>query len=244
LTATKHHCPVLDEEAHIFFSRTADKHEKQLISRPASSTGGVTFLSEKTLDVAGHRCRAIYSVANGVPVVFLHGFSYTSGVWQRINVTELLASKQVPFLALDMPYGLKSECKPKTHDTETNVNVVHEAVVSVFGSTNPVLVGASAGGHVALSYAARFPVKGLLLVSPARVLDESLRRSYGEFKFPVRIIWGSHDNIISGEEMRTLAGLLPSAKLVVYEGAGHSAYLAQPDRFKRDLLELYALAEE
>jgi pimeloyl-ACP methyl ester carboxylesterase len=41
-----------------------------------------------------------------------------------------------------------------------------------------------------------------------------------------------------------LAGLLPSAKLVVYEGTGHSAYLDQSDRFKRDLLELYALAEQ
>lgn len=202
-------------------------------------------MSEKTLDVAGHKCRAIISHASGIPVVFLHGFSYTSDVWQRINVTELLASKQVPFLALDMPYGLKSECRPKTHDTETNVNVAHEAVVSVFGSSaSPVLVGASAGGHVALSYAARFPVKGLLLVAPARALDESLRRSYGEFKFPVRIIWGSRDNIISGEELRMLAGLLPDAKLMVYEGTGHSAYLAQPDRFKQDLLELYATAEE
>jgi pimeloyl-ACP methyl ester carboxylesterase len=202
------------------------------------------FLSEKTLDVAGHKCRAIYSVTSGVPVVFLHGFSYTSGVWQRIGITELLNEKQLPFMALDMPYGLKSECRPKTHDTETNVNVAHEAVGSVFGSAVPFLVGASVGGHVALSYATRFPVKGLLLVAPSRALEKSLVHAYGEFKFPVRIIWGSEDNIISGEDMRTLAGLLPNAKLLVYEGAGHSAYLAQPDRFKRDLLELYVLAEQ
>lgn len=201
-------------------------------------------MSEKTLDVAGHKCRAVCSLALGVPVVFLHGFSYTSGVWQRISVTELLTSKHLPFMALDMPYGLKSECKPKTHDTETNVKVAHEAVRSVFGSSLPVLVGASIGGNVALNYAAQFPVKGLLLVAPSRALEKSLSHAYGAFKFPVRIIWGSADNIISGEEMRTLAGLLPNAKLTVYEGAGHSAYLAQPNRFKRDLLELYALAEQ
>jgi pimeloyl-ACP methyl ester carboxylesterase len=201
-------------------------------------------LFEKTLDVAGHKCRALYSLAQGVSFVFLHGFSYTSDVWQRISVTELLTKKQLPFLALDMPYGLKSECRPKTHDTEANVNVAHEAVLSVFGSAVPILVGASVGGHVALSYAARFPVKGLLLVALGRALEESLRRAYSGFSFPVRIVWGSEDNIISGEEMRTLAGLLPNAKLTVYESAGHSAYLAQPERFKRDLLELYALAEQ
>jgi pimeloyl-ACP methyl ester carboxylesterase len=201
-------------------------------------------LSEETLDAAGHKCRAVYNLASDVPVVFLHGFSYTSGVWQRTSAVELLTSKSLPFMALDMPYGLKSECRPKTHETKTNVNVVHEAIESVFGSAVPMLVGASIGGNVDLNYAARFPVKGLLLVAPARALEKSLSYAYGEFRFLVRIIWSSEDNIISGEDMRTLAGLLPDAKLVVYEGTGHSAYLAQPDRFKRDLLELYALAEQ
>jgi pimeloyl-ACP methyl ester carboxylesterase len=201
-------------------------------------------LTEKTLNVMGHKCKAISHQTTGVPIALLHGFSYTSSVWQRISIIDLLIEKQLPFLALDMPYGLKSECRPKTHDTETNVNVVREAIQNVFGSVVPVLVGASLGGHIALSYATRFPVKGLLLVAPSRVLEENLSRAYDKFGFPVRIIWGSEDNIISGEEMRTLAGLLPNAKLTVYEGAGHSAYLAQPERFKRDLLELYALAEQ
>jgi pimeloyl-ACP methyl ester carboxylesterase len=122
-------------------------------------------------------------------------------------------------MALDMPYGLKSECRPKTHDTETNVNIVHEAVASVFGSAVPVLVGASIGGHVALSYAARFPVKGLLLVAQGRALEKSLSHAYAAFRFIVRIIARAEDNIISGEDMRTLAGVLPDAKLVVYESA-------------------------
>jgi pimeloyl-ACP methyl ester carboxylesterase len=202
------------------------------------------FLSEETLDVTGHKCRAVFNVTSGAPIVFMHGFSYTSDIWQRISLIGLLTSKRLSFLALDMPYGLKSECRPKTHDTETNVNVTREAIRSVFGSRMPVLVGASIGGHVALSYAARFPVKGLLLVAPSRALEKGLSHAYNSFRFPVRIIWGSEDNIISGEDMRELSGLLPNVKLVVYDGAGHSAYLAQPDRFKRDVLELYALAEQ
>jgi pimeloyl-ACP methyl ester carboxylesterase len=201
-------------------------------------------LTEKNLQSAGHKCKAIVNHAAGVPVVFLHGLSYTREVWQRIGITELLKEKHVPFLALDMPYGLKSECVPKTRDAQKNVSVAREAIESTFGKENPVLVGASVGGNIALNYAARFPVKGLLLVAPARALEETLTQSYGNFKFPVRIIWGSEDNIISGEEMRTLSDKLPNAKLVTYEGAGHSAYINQPDRFKRDLLELYAAAEQ
>ena len=124
------------------------------------------------------------------------------------------------------------------------MTVAAEAIKNVFGSRVPVLVGASIGGHIALMYAARFPVKGLLLVGPGRALAEDLLQAYKKFNFPVKIIWGSQDNIISGEEMRTLRDKLPNAKLLVYDGASHSAYKDEPEQFKHDLLELYATAEQ
>jgi pimeloyl-ACP methyl ester carboxylesterase len=120
---------------------------------------------------------------------------------------------------------------------------VNEAVKVVFGDAVPVLVGASIGGNMALRYAAKFPVKGLMLVGPARVLEPDLVELYDKFKFSTTIIWGSQDTIIASEDMRALAVKLPKAKLVVYDGAGHSAYKDQPDRFKHDLLELYGNAE-
>ena len=200
---------------------------------------------EKTLSAAGHKCDALYYCAPGVPIVFLHGLSYTKDIWQSIGVTELLMKKHVPFLTLDMPYGLKSNCQPKTRNPEANVEFAAEAVKSLFGSAVPVLVGASIGGHVALRYASRFPVKGLLLIAPGRALeDDDLVQVNKKFNFPIRIIWGSQDNIISGEELRTLANKLPNAKFLVYDGASHSAYKDQPELFKRDLMELYANAEQ
>ncbi len=199
---------------------------------------------EKILNVAGYKCRAITNQVSGIPVVFFHGYSYNSSIWQRIGVLDLLVEKGVPFLALDMPYGLKSECQPKTQDPKANLTVARAAIENIFGTNPPVLVGASSGGHIALRYAAEFPVKGLLLSAPARAFEEeSLSYEYKKFRFPVRIIWGTEDNIISGEEMRTLSDTLPNAKLVTYEAAGHSGYTTQPERFKRDLLELYAAAE-
>jgi pimeloyl-ACP methyl ester carboxylesterase len=199
---------------------------------------------EKTLNVAGYKCRAIINQVTGIPVVFFHGYSYNSSIWKRIGALDLLVEKGVPFLALDMPYGLKSECMPKTQDPQANLTVARAAIENIFGSISPVLVGASLGGHIALRYAAQFSVKGLLLSAPARAFEEdTLSHTYGEFRFPVRIIWGTEDNVISGEEMRTLSDTLPNAKLITYEGAGHSGYTTQPERFKRDLLELYAAVE-
>jgi pimeloyl-ACP methyl ester carboxylesterase len=199
---------------------------------------------EKTLSASGHKCQALCFTAPGVPIVFLHGLSYTSDIWQRIGITELLIEKRVPFLALDMPYGLRSKCQPKTRNAEANVEFAAEAIKNIFGPEVPVLVGASIGGHIALKYAARFPVKGLLLIAPARAFEEDLLKSYPSFNFPIKIIWGSRDEFISGEEMRTLSDKLPKAKLLVYNGAAHSAYKDQPEQFKRDLLELYANAEQ
>ncbi len=202
------------------------------------------ILTEETLNVGRSNCRAIINEGKGTPVVFLHGYSYNRLVWQTISVTQLLIEKDVPFLALDMPYGPKSECKPKTTNVETNVAFAKTAVQTLFGMVAPVVVGASLGGHISLMYAVRFPVRGLLLVSPTRVFNSDLVRAYPGFTFPIRIIWGSQDTIVSGEDLRSLSQKLPNAKLVTYEGAGHSAYRNEPARFKRDLLELYAAAEQ
>jgi pimeloyl-ACP methyl ester carboxylesterase len=198
---------------------------------------------EKTLNVAGYKCQALHYNATGVPIVFLHGLSYNNEIWQRIKITELLTEKRVPFLALDMPYGIKSECQPKTRDPQKNIEVVNEAIKTILNSEVPVLVGASIGGNMALHYASKYPVKGLLLIAPARALEKELMQTYDRFDFPVTIIWGSEDNIIAGEEMRVLADKLPKAKLIVYEGASHSAYKEQHEKFKHNLLELYAKAE-
>jgi pimeloyl-ACP methyl ester carboxylesterase len=198
---------------------------------------------EKTLNAANHQCHAIYFVASGVPVVFFHGLSYTGKIWQQIGVTDLLIEKRIPFLALDMPYGMRSQCQPKTRNPEKNILFANEAINSVFESQTPILVGASIGGNIALRYATRFPAKGLLLIAPARSLEPDILKAYNQFKFPSTIVWGSEDNIVASEDMRTLVDKLPNAKLVIYDGAGHSAYKDQSDRFKHDLLELYARSE-
>jgi pimeloyl-ACP methyl ester carboxylesterase len=198
---------------------------------------------ERTLTASDHKCKALYNMGMGVPIVFLHGLSYTSDIWQLIGLTDFLIEKKIPFLALDMPYGMRSLCQPKTRSPERNIAFVKEAIQVLFGSRTPVLVGASIGGNVALRYATRFPVKGLLLIAPGRSLDPDLIISYSLFDFPSSIVWGSEDNIVASEDMRTLADKLPKTRLLIYEGASHSAYKDQPDRFKQDLLELYARVE-
>jgi pimeloyl-ACP methyl ester carboxylesterase len=198
---------------------------------------------EKSLTVANHKCRVLYNFADGTPLVFLHGFSYTADIWQQISVTDLLIKKKIPFLALDMPYGMRTKCQPKTRSPQKNMEFAKEAIQTVFPAETPVLVGASIGANIALRYATKFPVKGLLLIAPGKALDPDLTQFYSNFRFPTSIIWGTEDNIVASEDMRTLTDKLPNSKLIIYDHAGHSAYKEQPDRFKYDLLELYAKVE-
>ena len=54
---------------------------------------------------------------------------------------------------------------------------------------------------------------------------------------PALIVQGERDEMIPPEERNVLLGILPSARLIVYEGAGHALHWEQPERFVADVVE-------
>lgn len=149
-----------------------------------------------------------------------------------------LEEENIPFLALDMPYGMKSNCFPKVTNPDVSVEVVRDALHYMFGD-ELVIVGASLGGYMALKYAVKHPIKGLLLIAPVRTKEEGLMQTYNTMKMPVSIIYGTKDNIVSLDEMEELDYRLANSKLIMYENASHPAYLNNPENFKKELIELY-----
>jgi pimeloyl-ACP methyl ester carboxylesterase len=196
-------------------------------------------LIEKRLEILGFKCRVIFNRREGLPIVFLHGYSFTSEIWETVNVFKLLTEKEIPFLAIDMPYGLKSECKPKTRDPGKNINLLKEAISTVFQQEKLFIIGASLGGNIALKYSCQFPVEGMLLIAPVSGLTDDLVNSYNEFEAPVYVLYGTKDRIVSLEEMKKLEKAMLNAKLIIYKEANHPAYLDKPDDFKKHLLEIY-----
>ncbi|MET1102050.1 MAG: alpha/beta hydrolase, partial [Pyrodictiaceae archaeon] len=65
----------------------------------------------------------------------------------------------------------------------------------------------------------------------ANIKEELLKRLRG---LKITIMWGTRDDIVSGEEMKRLASIT-AAKLIEVEGVGHANYLERPDLFKREL---------
>ncbi len=185
---------------------------------------------ETYVNVGRFRLRVIRGEGEGNPVIFLHGYIFTSDVWKDVTVLHALEYRNIPFLAIDMPYGQKSLCEPKSSDLKDNLNVLYKLVKG-----EPIMVGASLGGYIAAEYSIRRPVKGLLLIAPVRCLEIA-----DMIKAKVRIIYGKRDLVVSIDEMKRLADLT-GGELIVYEKATHPAYLDEPERFKRDLLEFVEL---
>ena len=195
-------------------------------------------MREEPYNIGKFRCRIIYNNVPGLPIVLLHGFKFLSDVWLRINLLEFLEKNKIPFVAIDMPYGMSSKCSPKTRDPLENVRVVREVVKGLFGNIKPMMVGASLGGYIALKYAVENPVAGLVLVGPVNVFEKSLAEKYGSLNIPVLIIWGEKDRIVSRNDMIRLSEIL-DAQLITYKDSGHAAYLNRPSDFKKNIVAFH-----
>jgi pimeloyl-ACP methyl ester carboxylesterase len=66
-----------------------------------------------------------------------------------------------------------------------------------------------------------------------RIVNEDLLPLLPGLRIPVLLIWGENDTETPVEDGRIMERLIPDAGLVVFEGAGHYAYLEQPGRFDR-----------
>lgn len=72
---------------------------------------------------------------------------------------------------------------------------------------------------------------GVMRRTLVRLVNEDLRPMLPGVSRPVLLIWGERDAETPLHDGRLMERLLPDSGLVVFEGAGHFAYLEQPARF-------------
>lgn len=63
------------------------------------------------------------------------------------------------------------------------------------------------------------------------VVNEDLRDLLPQIRVPTLLVWGAKDDAIPVAHARIMEREIPDAGLVVFEDAGHFAYLDEPDRF-------------
>ena len=99
----------------------------------------------------------------GVPLVFVHGFPLSRGVWHK-QIDAFRSSHRV--IAPDLPGFGESDARPGP-TTMTAYAADVRALLQHLATGPVVLVGHSMGGYVALAFARQFPelLRGLVLVS-------------------------------------------------------------------------------
>lgn len=66
-----------------------------------------------------------------------------------------------------------------------------------------------------------------------KVVNEDLTTLLPQVRVPTLLVWGTEDDAVPVAHARTMERAIPDAGLVLFEGAGHFAYLDEPDRFCR-----------
>lgn len=66
-----------------------------------------------------------------------------------------------------------------------------------------------------------------------KVVNEDLAELLPKVGVPTLLVWGTRDDAVPVAHARTMEERIPDAGLVLFEGAGHFAYLDDPDRFCR-----------
>jgi pimeloyl-ACP methyl ester carboxylesterase len=103
--------------------------------------------------------------------------------------------------------------------------------LSAFARTRPRLERWLYTALGATDYQQAGPLRSTLV----RVVNEDLRPLLPTIMAPTLLIWGDRDAATPLADGRTMSRLLPNARLIVYPGAGHFAYLERTDQFIRDL---------
>ena len=167
---------------------------------------------------------------DGPAVLLLHGMRFHSGTWQELGTLDVLAGAGFRVVALDLPGFGRSDGGPV--DPE---GFLHD-LLPVLGLSRPVVVAPSMSGRFAFPLVTQHPesVAGFVPVAPAGIREYADR--LGGIELPVLVLWGENDAVVPVSEGRFLAETLPSARLVILDGASHPCYLDAPDAFHETLI--------
>lgn len=176
-------------------------------------------------------------------VLFLHGGSYTSRIWDDRGILDAVAAKGFRVVAVDLPGAGDTPARPAEgpESTVTNGTVLRALIEAVGGPAKVVVVSPSASGAYSLPELQQYPedrLAGFVPVAP--VGADAFDRPTTAVRIPAIVVQGANDDVIPRAQMTELVRKLPGSHLVVIPGAGHAAYDDHPEAFTRVLLRFLA----
>ncbi|MEM0146954.1 MAG: alpha/beta hydrolase, partial [Candidatus Micrarchaeaceae archaeon] len=117
---------------------------------------------------------------------------------------------------------------------EDQIYKLLSAMIDKVLKEKPVLMGASASGHLVLKFAeqAKASIKALIAIGPVNFENIEINK----IAVPMIGIWGANDNI---SDTKKGAAIFKSAgkSVAIIKGAGHACYLEKPNEFSKAIAE-------
>jgi abhydrolase domain-containing protein 14 len=178
-----------------------------------------------------------------VTVLFLHGKSYTSRIWDDRKILDPVAAAGWRAVSIDLPgYGETPELGDDDNGSAISKGTwLRELIDKLGGPGRVVVVSPSMSGAYSLDYLEQYPKQELLgFVPVAPVGIDRFERPKDAAPISTMSIWGSEDPTYTEaradhliEQMRAPEG---SAQTQLISGAGHACYDEEPAQFTAILL--------
>ncbi len=192
---------------------------------------------EHTLSVQDLRIRYLQK-GTGMPVVLLHGYSFSAETWVEMGLFEELAG-YYSVHSFDMPYGAKSRSdKLRVENRDEYADFLNK-MMKALDINGPILIGASISGEVTLRYLIRgYGARASVVVGPVGI--KSLSNLLGRIAVPLLAVWGENDTISPPADSKIIQAHVKNAEISIIKDAGHACYMDQPAKFikvVRDFLQ-------
>ncbi len=165
----------------------------------------------------------------GIPVVLLHGFSFSAETWSEIGLFDLLSADHSVY-SFDMPYGSKSRSDKFDAENRDDYADFLNTMLKTLNINSPILIGASISGEVTLRYLMRgYSARSAIVIGPAGI--KSLDDRFSSIAVPMLAVWGDKDTISPPANSEILKAHVKNSEVRIIEGAGHACYLDAPKKF-------------
>lgn len=177
-----------------------------------------------------------------VSVLFLHGQSYSSRIWDDRKILDPIAAAGWRAVSVDLPgFGDTPERTEEERTATADGAWLRDLIDALGGPGRVVVVSPSMSGIYSLAYLEDFPEDELLgFVPVAPVGIDDFERAEDAAPISTMAVWGSEDPAYTEEradhlieQMRAPEG---AAQVQLIEGAGHACYDDEPIEFTSILL--------
>nr|XP_008103301.1 PREDICTED: protein ABHD14A isoform X1 [Anolis carolinensis] len=170
-----------------------------------------------------------------LPVIFLHGQTFTSRTWEELGTLALLSENGYRAVAIDLP-GYGESLQSSDVETATSRVAFLQLVLKELGLQKPVLISSSMSGRYSIPFllSSGDQLSGFVPISPVGT-KEFTTQQYQQVKTPTLIIYGEHDTGLGTQSLQSLQQI-PKSKVVMLPEAGHACYVDKPQEFHKALL--------